>query len=107
MNCWHIIIFPLVEGLSDRCSLSFRPYRDCHDVFYHLKFSFLKSTNSLWFLSGNFTFQIDFNSWVRKNFPFDKFVLKYIFSDRFLKGIVFNDSNFCFILIKFLLDGLV
>lgn len=100
-------ILPFVETLSDRCSISFRPYRDCHDILYHLKINFFKAKNLLWFLKAKFFFDFKFNNWLSKNFPFNDFLRKSFFSATVLNLIEFNHYNFYFILINFLLDGLV
>jgi hypothetical protein len=101
------LVLPIDESFGNRCSLGFRPYRDCHDVFYQLKSLFLKRIHSLWFFRANYFSDMKVNFWLKKNFPLDSFIKKFIFSNVICYRSDLINYNLYFVLVRFLLDGLV
>lgn len=100
------LILPVLETISDRYSLDFRPFRDSHDVLYQLRSNFLGKTRSLCFFKSKFFLQFGLHDWFEKNFPFDNFIKKFFISNAVSVSEALN-YNFYFVLVKFLLDGLV
>nr|YP_010700286.1 putative group II intron reverse transcriptase/maturase RoaA [Euglena undulata]WCH63430.1 putative group II intron reverse transcriptase/maturase RoaA [Euglena undulata] len=115
-NLFDLSFLPFSEAKTDKLNLGFRPYRDCSDVFVHMKkFLFIKGKISSLFkieISKNFNYVS--KVWILKNVP-----LKALFFEKWLSINILNKDrlnddlylNFrwrlSFSVFNFMLNGLV
>lgn len=106
------VVLPVVESLSDRIVIGFRPYRSYQEFYLHCKMSIFKFRKPFWFFISELNTNSTVTEWLIKNFPFDKLFLKqyfksFKFDNRSFSSIGNKVDNLFFILFNFLLNGLV
>jgi hypothetical protein len=115
-NLFDLSFLPFSEAKTDKLNLGFRPYRDCSDVFVHMKkFLFIKSKISSLFkikISKNFNYVS--KVWILKNVPLKALFFEKWLSINILNKDRLNDDLFLnfqcrlsFSVFNFMLNGLV
>lgn len=107
---WNFSVLPILETNSDKYSYGFRPFRSVQDLFVEVKNSFLKKKLFLWNVNLKINSSIKFcnNSWLLKNFPMQKKILKSWLEPNILSSFpCIDNSNIFFSLINFSINGLV
>lgn len=103
-------ILPIIEDISDRFSFSHKPFRSNYDYFLEIKKVFSKNDSLNWIFNFKCILPFTDNSWILKNFPFEKKVLNNWFSLCYFNSYQFPsfvDSYFSFGFINYSLNGLV
>lgn len=96
-------ILPIMDLSSDRINIIYRPYRYSQDVFFNLREKLLIQKASIWVLRVELFLWPNKFCWLKKNFPFCKLTndILYTFNKTTFK------NKFFFLIINFLLNGLV
>lgn len=106
LKCLYLeSILPVIDFSSDRSFIFYRPYRCCQDVFLVIKNLLISKIKSPWILRMEFFFKSTDSSWFIKNFPFFRFNNNLL--DEITLPFFGIKDRFSFILINFLLNGLV
>jgi len=105
-------ISPVVDTLSERINVNFRPYRSCQDVYLQIKTLVFKVNKPFWFLVTEMSSDFVVVEWLIKNFPFEKTFLKKCLKLFKIDNHFFNCNenkidNLFYVFFDFLLNGLV
>lgn len=102
-NLYLESILPVLDSVTDRSNLIYRPYRYCQDILFGVKNILNSTINPLWFIQFELFFSFRASKWIFRNLPFSinnncamLSICNPVIKDRFF-----------FILMNFLLDGLV